>query len=36
MNATWFLEHDWNDPTYPALVKEIKKQGYNLITASQF
>lgn len=36
MNVTWFLEHDWNDPTYPALVKEIEKQGYNLIRASQF
>lgn len=21
MNVTWFLEHDWNDPTYPALVR---------------
>ena len=36
MNVTWFLEHDWNDPTYPELVKEIEEQGYNLIRASQF
>lgn len=36
MNVTWFLEHDWNDPTYPAFVKAIEGQGYNIIKASQF